>query len=55
MKTAAVRAIGRRCADPPECLPNPAALVDTLEIQITSDYQVLIFCASLSGAFLERH
>ena len=54
VKTAAARAIDRRCTDPPECLPKPAALVDTLETQITSDYQVLIFCASPSGAFVER-
>jgi len=49
VKGAVLRAIGRRCADPPECL-SPT-LVDTLETQITGDYQLLIFCASPSGAF----
>jgi hypothetical protein len=49
VKGAALRAIGRRCVDPPECL-SPT-LVDTLETQITGDYQLLIFCASPSGAF----
>lgn len=52
VKTAASRAIGRRCADPPECLS--ATLVDTLETQITGDYQLLIFCASPSGAFISN-
>lgn len=52
VKSVARRAIGRRCADPPECV-DPLALVDTLETQITGDYQILIFCASPSGAFLE--
>jgi hypothetical protein len=51
VKAATGRAIGRRCADPPECLS--ATLVDTLETQITGDYQLLIFCASPSGAFVD--
>jgi len=51
VKAAARRAIGRRCADAPECL-SPA-LVDTLETQITGDYQILILCASPSGAFVD--
>jgi hypothetical protein len=53
VKTAARRTIGKRCADAPECV-DPIALVDVLEAQITGDYQILIFCASPSGAFLER-
>ena len=53
VKTAARRTIAKRCADAPECV-DPLALVDTLEAQITGDYQGLIFCASPSGAFLER-
>jgi hypothetical protein len=53
VKDAARKSIGRRCADPPECV-DPLALVDTLETQIAGDYQILIFCASPSGAFLER-
>jgi hypothetical protein len=53
VEEAARRTIGRRCADPPECV-DPLALVDTLETQIAGDYQILIFCASPSGAFVER-
>jgi len=53
VKDAARKTIGRRCADPPECV-DPLALVDTLETQISGDYQILIFCASPSGAFLDH-
>jgi len=48
----ALGAIARRCEDPPECLADPTALVDVVAEQIRSDYDVLIFCASPSGAFL---
>jgi len=50
---AARRTIGKRCGDAPECVV-PIALVDTLETQITGDYQILIFCSSPSGAFVEQ-
>jgi len=53
VEDAARRAIGRRCADPPECA-DPLALVNVLETQIAGDYQILIFCPSPSGAFLDR-
>jgi hypothetical protein len=53
VEEAARRTIGKRCADSPECV-DPLALVDVLETQITADYQLLIFCASPSGAFVER-
>ena len=49
----ALAAIGRACADPPDCL-DPAALVDVVAEQIRSDYDALIFCASPSGAFLTQ-
>ena len=47
----ALAAIDRRCANPPECL-DPTTLVDVVAEQIRSDYDVLIFCASPSGAFV---
>ena len=53
VKRVAGLTIGRRCTDAPECV-DPLALVDTLEAQISGDYQGLIFCASPGGAFLER-
>jgi hypothetical protein len=48
----AITAIDRRCQDPPDCLPDPTALVDVVAEQIRSDYDALIFCASPSGAFV---
>jgi hypothetical protein len=48
----ALGAIDRRCANPPECLGDPTTLVDVVAEQIRSDYDVLIFCASPSGAFV---
>jgi hypothetical protein len=48
----ALRAIDRQCENPPECLADPTTLVDVVAEQIRSDYDVLIFCASPSGAFL---
>lgn len=53
VRRTALRATHRGCADAPDCL-DPATLLDAVAEQIRSDYAVLIFCASPSGAFVDR-